>query len=393
MSIWKQLLFSIILLAAAAAVWVRFYPGAPQILAGYGLDFLVSESEPQAQGQPPGGRRPGSGGSADVVTQPIINATINDRLTAIGTGRAFNSVLVTPFSAGRLTEVLASSGSRIEAGAVIARLDSEGEQIAVDRARIALEDAEARLERLRALRSSNTVTTVQVNDAELAANNARLALRDAELALSRRSIVAPISGFVGIIQASEGNYVTAQTEIVTIDDRSRILIDFWVPERFAAQVEVGMAVKAVSIARPDQNFDGVISAVDNRIDPDSRTLRLRAVVTNPSDRLRAGMAFEVEMQFAGDSYPAVDPLAIQWGTDGAFVWGVRGGIANRIPVRIVQRNTDSVLVDGAFDSGDSVVTEGIHNVREGSEVFIAGGGTPRKPEQSEAENRRTSSGS
>ena len=393
MSIWKQLLFSVILLLAAAAAWVRFYPGAPQILSGYGLDFLVSESEPQAQGQPAGGRRPGSGTSAGVVTQPIINATINDRLTAIGTGRAFNSVLVTPFSAGRLTEVLASSGSRIEAGAVIARLDSEGEQIAVDRARIALEDAEARLERLRALRSSNTVTTVQVNDAELAANNARLALRDAELALSRRSIVAPISGFVGIIQASEGNYVTAQTEIVTIDDRSRILIDFWVPERFAAQVDVGMAVKAVSIARPDQNFDGVISAVDNRIDPDSRTLRLRAVVTNPSDRLRAGMAFEVEMQFAGDSYPAVDPLAIQWGTDGAFVWGVRGGIANRIPVRIVQRNTDSVLVDGTFDSGDSVVTEGIHNVREGSEVFIAGGGAPRKPAQSEAENRRTSSGS
>ena len=89
----------------------------------------------------------------------------------------------------------------------------------------------------------------------------------------------------------------------------------------------------------------------------------------------------------------VDPLAIQWGTDGAFVWGVRGGIANRIPVRIVQRNTDSVLVDGTFDSGDSVVTEGIHNVREGSEVFIAGGGAPRKPAQSEAENRRTSSGS
>ncbi|MCO5058860.1 MAG: efflux transporter periplasmic adaptor subunit, partial [Rhizobiaceae bacterium] len=145
MSIWKQLLFSVILLLAAAAAWVRFYPGAPQILASYGLDFLPVASEPQAQGQPAGGRRPGSATSAGVVTQPIINATINDRLTAIGTGRAFNSVVVTPFSAGRLTEVLASSGSRIEAGAVIAKLDSEGEQIAVDRARIALEDAEARL--------------------------------------------------------------------------------------------------------------------------------------------------------------------------------------------------------------------------------------------------------
>ena len=65
------------------------------------------------------------------------------------------------------------------------------------------------------------------------------------------------------------------------------------------------------------------------------------------------------MKFPGDTYPSVDPLAIQWGTDGAFVWAVRDGKAERVPVRIVQRNTESVLVVGRSRRGDSVVTEGV----------------------------------
>ena len=47
------------------------------------------------------------------------------------------------------------------------------------------------------------------------------------------------------------------------------------------------------------------------------------------------------MKFPGDTYPAVSPLAIQWGTDGAFVWAVEDGKAKRMPVRIVQRNTET----------------------------------------------------
>ncbi len=52
----------------------------------------------------------------------------------------------------------------------------------------------------------------------------------------------------------------------------------------------------------------------------SRTLRVQAGIANPDDSLRAGMSFQVTMKFPGDTYPAVSPLAIQGGTDGAFVW-------------------------------------------------------------------------
>ncbi len=168
-----------------------------------------------------------------VIVGDIASATINNRLTAIGTGRANSSVSVRPFSSGRLTEVVVQSGDRVEQGQILAKLDSQSEQIAVDRARVALDDTKATLDRTQTLRSANTASAVQVTEAELAVRNAELAVREAELALDRRDIEAPISGVVGILPITAGNYVTTETEVATIDDRSRILVDFWAPERFA----------------------------------------------------------------------------------------------------------------------------------------------------------------
>ena len=272
---------------------------------------------------------------------------------------------------GRLTEVTLTAGSRVEKGQIIARLDSEAEEIAVDRARIAEKDAQAKLERAKSLKASNAATTVQVADAEMAVGNARLALRDAELALERRSIVAPIAGIVGIMPVEAGNYVTSQTAIATIDDRSSIIVDFWVPERYASTVAVGASLTASPIARPGDLFDGTVSAVDNRLDEESRTLRVQARIANDNDALRAGMSFQVAMKFPGDVYPSVNPLAIQWGSDGSFVWAVQDGKARRTPVRIVQRNTENVLVEAGLAEGDRVVTEGMYVVREGAELLIA----------------------
>jgi hypothetical protein len=83
------------------------------------------------------------------------------------------------------------------------------------------------------------------------------------------------------------------------------------------------------------------------------------------------MAFRIDMRFPGDTYPSVNPLAIQWGTEGAFVWAIREGRARQTPVTIIRRNTDSVLVNGPLVAGDTVVTEGIQTVREGAEIMIA----------------------
>ncbi|MFC6487886.1 efflux RND transporter periplasmic adaptor subunit [Nitratireductor sp. GCM10026969] len=374
MSWWKQALLSLLILMVAAALWYRFFPGAAEIASHWGLtegpvEAAVSQEERRRGGN--GGIGGPGGIQSPVITMPVTSATINDRLTAIGTGSALHTVAVRPFTAGRLTEILVESGADVAAGDVIARVDSEAESIAVDRAELALDDARARLERVIELRSSNTVTAVQQTDAELAVRNAELELRTARLALERRRIVAPINGVVGILPVSPGDYVTSSDEIATIADRSQILVDFWAPERYAPAITIDAALTASSVARPNESYRGTVRAIDNQVDPESRTIRIQALIENPADTLRSGMAFRISMRFEGEIYPAVDPLSVQWGTDGAYVWVVREGVAQRTPVEIVQRNADAILVEGEFAEGDQVVVEGVHAVREG--VPIAGG--------------------
>jgi RND family efflux transporter MFP subunit len=371
MSVWKQVIVSLVVLIAAAAGWAVFFPGAQDVLARWGIEWAFASTKESASKGPAGAARQGGAQPANVVTTPIVMATVNDRLQAIGTGRAQASVTVTPFTSGRLTDITVQPGTRVKAGEVIARLDSDAEEIMLDRARIARDDAQAKLDRMKTLRTSNTATAVQLADAEVVLRNAELALRDAALALDRRTVKAPISGIVGILPVDAGNYVTTETAIATIEDRSTILVDFWVPERFTTAIKVGAPVSASPIARPSAMFEGTVVAVDNRLDEASRTLQVRAGLPNADDTLRAGMSFQISMRFEGDSYPSVSPLAIQWGTDGAFIWAIADGKAKRMPVRIVQRNTASVLVEAPLTVGDLVVTEGVQNVREGSEVMVA----------------------
>jgi RND family efflux transporter MFP subunit len=374
MKVWKQFLIAVVVLVCAGAGWLYFFPGSSELLKNAGVDTSSTATTEPAAGS---GRRGGGQGIPLVVVKAATEAKINDRLSAIGTGKAKSSVSVTPFAAGRMTELLVQSGSKVMAGDVIAKLDSEAEMIIAEKTRTALKDAQNKLQRAKNLSTTNTVSAVQVSDAELAVENAELDLREAELALDRRDIKAPISGIIGILPVNAGNYITLSTQVATIDDRSEVLVDFWVPERFAPLIEVGAPVSASSIARPGETFKGSVSAIDSRVDPASRTLHVQARITNPKDTLREGMAFQITIAFPGDTYSAVDPLAIQWGTDGAFVWKIADNKASRIPVRIVQRNAANVLVDADIKPGDEIVAEGVQSVREGGLVQIKGQPAPR----------------
>jgi membrane fusion protein (multidrug efflux system) len=110
--------------------------------------------------------------------------------------------------------------------------------------------------------------------------------------------------------------------------------------------------------------------VDSRIDPDSRTFRVRARIENADDTLRPGMSFRVTLDLSGARWPAVPEIAIQWGGDGAFLWTVVDGKAKRVPVTILQRQEARVLIDAEIEAGDPVVVEGLHVMREGRPVSV-----------------------
>lgn len=397
----RQLLVSLVVVALAVAGYVFLYPGAPDQLARLGLIAPPPPAAAQAigGGGGQGGGAPGSpgpqaaagaqrGGGAGapgggraggrtmvVVASPVGKATINDKLTAIGEGAAARSVTVISPAAGTLAELSVSPGQSVAAGDILGRLDSEAEDIAYRRAELASQDADATLKRAQELANANNATTVQVTTAQLAADNARLALQNAELDLKRRTISTPIAGTVGLFQANPGNSVTTQTVLTTIEDNSHIRVSFWVPERYAPAIRPGMEVTAAAVALPGETLAGKVTAVDNKVDPTSRTLEVQAEVANTEGQLRPGMSFSVALSFAGQEFPSVDPLAIQWSSGGAYVWKLVDGKALRTGVEIIQRNSDGVLVRGELGAGDQVVTQGVQQLTPNASVRLLDDGT------------------
>jgi RND family efflux transporter MFP subunit len=378
--LWIQIVISLVVLGLIAGGWYLWQSMQNQPASGQPGGQVAQQGGGQ-QGQGGQFRQQGGGGGnfpsggrgrtvAVVVTAAVTSATINDKLMAIGEGIAFRSAIVTSSSGGTLTELFVKPGDIVKANADIGQLDAQSEQIAFDRATLAANDANDALTRAQELRASNSISAVQLSAAQLAADQAQLELRNAELALERRMIKSPIAGTVGLLQVSAGNLVNAQTTVTTVEDSSEILVNFWVPERYASSVGVGMPVTAIAVALPGQTFAGEVSAVDNRIDPASRTLQVQALLPNPDGKIRPGMSFEVTMSFPGETFPAVDPLSIQWSAEGAYVWKYVDGAVQRAMVQIVERNSAGVLVTGEIALGDQVVTQGVLQLQDGQQVRL-----------------------
>lgn len=371
MRAFRQFALSIAVLAAGLYVWVAYVPAAQQMLDRIGvLDALGIDASQRQEDDP----QDTAVGASRVITATVGERALADRISAIGDGRALRSVNVRSNAVGTITDMALSPGSYVEQGTEIVRLEDEAEKIALERARIELENARTDAERARQLEARGAVTEVRLREVELALRSAELALRQAEFDLSQRHIVAPISGWVGIVDLERGDRVNAQDLLVNITDRSEILVDFRVPERIVGKIAVGQPVEVRPIGGPDTVLTGEISAIDAVVDRASRTLLVQGRVPNSDDRLRAGMAFSVRMSFPGDTVLSIPPLAVQWSGDGPFVWAVRDGRVAQVAVSIAQRESDAVLVTSDdLKAGETVVTEGVQTLRNGAEVILASG--------------------
>ncbi|MBB5073895.1 RND family efflux transporter MFP subunit [Bartonella callosciuri] len=306
----------------------------------------------------------------NVVVDFVKIQDLYEKLNVLGSGRAFAEVELTPLSSGIVDKLFVSAGSKIQAGDVIAKLDSKKEEIAAAKAKVQRDNSALTLSRILKLRDSKIATEVQEITARLELDNANLVLQNAELDLDRRKILAPISGVIGILPIDEGNVVTLNTIIGRIENRERILVDIWVPERYALRIHKGDEVTAALTAQPDKTFVGHIYAIDNIVDPESRTLHIQVEINNEKDTLMSGMSFSVALQFYGGSFPVVHPLAVQWDSKGSFVWRVREDKVEPIPVSIIRHTADQVFVKAPLNKGDQVVIQGVQMLHPGSKVTI-----------------------
>lgn len=345
------------------------------ILAGIGLLLALvlwwdlpgfSGVKPGDSG--PGGQAPAAEQPAPVIVMPVglkSNAAV---VEAVGTGDAAQAVTLFPEASGQVTAVLFRAGDLVERGDPLLRLDSEDEELAVDLARVRLQDARQQLARYENTAPSGAVSTSEVDQARTALSAARIELAQAELALRRRTMKAPFDGVIGIPEVSVGDRVSTSTTIATLDDRSTLLVDFEVPEALAQGVREGGPVAATTWAMPGRQFEGAVDSVASRIDSQTRTLRVRARIDNEDGLLRTGMSFTIRLPLQGERLPSVPSIAVQWDRRGAYVWRVVDGEAERVDVDVVKREDQWILVQAPLAPEDQVVVEGVQRLHAGRAV-------------------------
>lgn len=403
MSILKQVLLSLVVVVVAAGAWL-FYQ-RPEFV--FGQETATESAAAPARGAGPGGasgnRTPGGPGQAGgggraaaeavtVVTAPVVIDTTGIQVRAIGTAAAVHSVTLYPQVTGVVIAKDFSPGQDVAAGQELIRLDSSDQQIAVDLAKLALDAAKEALARAQRLQQTGNVTAVVLSDARTAEQKGEIDLRSAELELAKRTVRAPFAGVVGLSDISVGDLVNSSKAIATLDDMTTVTVAFDVPENVAGKVAVGQSVAATTSALPGVTFAGTISAVDSRLDPATRTLKLEVALPNEARALKPGMAVTIDLSIPGEPRPAVPSLAIQWDRQGSFVWVVDDGVVHRTPVQIVTRRSGVVTVAADLAEGTPVVTEGVLRLREGLRVTTVGDGQPAAPQRREPQGDTPVSG-
>jgi membrane fusion protein (multidrug efflux system) len=354
------------LVAGAGAGW-HFYAdrlGVPRPLALVGLEAQA----PQAGG---GGAPRGGPPAVGVVAAPVRAGLVEDRAQAVGTVRARDAVTVTGKVAGIVRAIHFQEGERVEAGQVLVELDDAALRAELDQARAQLDDARSQLERARRLQPGQTIAEQRITTLETQARQAEGRVRQVEARIEEMRITAPFSGRVGLRQVSPGALIQPGTAITTLDDTSRVRVEFSIPEVFLARVRPGARVTARSSAYGERVFHGVVAVVDTRVDTATRTIRVIGEFDNPDDALRPGLFVTVELLL--DRRPnallvpeeALDPVG-----DRMYLYVVREGRARRQQVRIGQRLVGEVEVLDGVREGELVVVRGVQRLRDNLPVRV-----------------------
>jgi multidrug efflux system membrane fusion protein len=370
----KWPVIGIVLLGAGVAV----YFGA----AG-SLPFLAKPAAPR----PAAVRVPVSAITAQRSDVPIY-------LNGIGTVQAFNSVVVKSRVDGQIVKINFSEGKDVHAGDVLVEIDPRPFQAALEQAQAnKLKDeaqlANSRLDLARSgqLAAANHVSKQQLDtvgalvaqlEATVKADQAVIDMAQNQLGYSR--IKSPIDGRAGTRLVDAGNIVRATDNggMVSINQLHPIFVNFSLPADSLPQVRTKLKEGEVKVTAQDSNgidlSSGVLSVIDNQINPATGTIAYKATFDNNEEVLWPGQFVNVRVELdVRSNVVAVPVTAVQQGPDGAFAFvvGQNRAVQKRV-IKVGDVNKTTAIIDDGIQPGDLVVTEGQYRIQSGTAVDVLG---------------------
>ena len=300
--------------------------------------------------------------------------TLRERLLATGTVRANEKIDLISEISGKVRAIHFREGTRVEAGELLVEIDSTELTAERDRVRLQVELAERREARQRELLDDGVISEQDHDFVENQLNVLRAELRRIEAQLVKTEIRAPFAGTIGLRGVSLGGYLTPQMPIATLQDLDPAKIDFTIPEKYAGQVGVGREI-VFHTAGSEVEHRGRIYAVEPNVDPQTRSLLLRAESPNPGGALLPGVFADVELAVREvEGALTVPAMAVIPELGGKKVFVVEDGRAVARQVETGMRGADRVEIVEGLEPGDAVIVSAIQQLRDGMPVRIADGG-------------------
>lgn len=358
------------------------------VIGAAGLWWLLDGRPPPAS--PPG--HAAWSGPVPVRTAAATAEPLQVWLRALGTVTPQRTVVVRSRVDGELIELGFEDGQRVEAGALLARIDPRPFEVALARAegeqqqRVAqLRNAEADLARYQALSQQQQVAQQLLESQAALVSQHRGLVRagqaqvdEARLQLSYTRITAPIAGRVGLRRVDVGNLLRAGDSegIVVITQMQPMSVLFTIPESRLDELLAseaggeGLTVEAWDRGDRQRLAVGHLRAIDNQIDASTGTLRLRAEFANEDERLFPNQFVNVRLHVRDEAGVVTIPLdAVQHGDRGPYVF-VAGddGRAQQRQLTLGTSAEGRVAVQAGLAVGERVVIEGVDRLRDGREL-------------------------
>lgn len=295
-------------------------------------------------------------------------------IDAIGTSFSVQGVDLAIESGGLVREILFTANDQVERQELLVQIDDSSEAAALAAAQAALRVAETDLSRARTLNQRGVSAETTVDSADAQASSARANVAQVQTELEHKRLTAPFAGEIGIPQIEVGQYVSVGTVYATLQDLTRMRVDFDVPEQDIAQIKRGGPI-TVSTEIGSLTLPGTITAIEPKIDAGSRMVTVRAEVENADGKLIPGQFLRVRVELPREAGVIALPLtAVSSTLYGDTVYVLRGDgddlTAEQVFVTTGRRFGGRIEVAKGIEDGDRVVTSGQNRLTSGAKVKI-----------------------
>ena len=291
-------------------------------------------------------------------------------LSTVGTLRANESVTLVSELSRRLVKIEVMEGSNVAAGDLLFKLDDSDLVAELGEIDARLKLAGTNKKRVENLLPSKAVSLQELDNSDAALSILQAQRNTQSVQISKTEIRAPFAGRVGVRQVSEGAFVSPATPLITLQDVSRIKVDFPLPERYSAEVKSGQKF-TFTVAGNGQVFEGVVTVLEPAIDAATRSLLVRGLCSSPKGLLPGGFA-SVTLTLDGLANGFMVPSqAIVPSPRGQGIYLIENGKAKLQLVEIGIRTDEQVQILRGLDEGDVVATTNLLRMRPGLEVTAA----------------------